>query len=514
MKKIKKDTFINLRYFCIIFIIVFGLIAFVACGGGGGDGGSPPQPQPLVTTCEDVSGTWHTEEVNDQRSCGEGIVTKNLEYTVTQSGCNITVDAGKYGIHSGTVNGNKIKYTGSYPEDGGGTTSINDNLTISNNSLTGSTTWTWREGNESCSGTTQITGTRDPITGVDKEAPSVPEDLTATAVSSSQINLSWNASTDNVGVTGYSIYRDGSGSPLKTVTGTSTTDTGLNPSTTYCYRVLAYDAAGNKSTLCAQECATSGIGPGDDNEAPSVPEGLTVTGVSSSQINLSWNASTDNVGVTGYSIYRDGTLVKNVTGTSTTDTGLRTYSTYCYRILAYDAANNPSALCAQECGATKQGGPTTLKIVNDLYSGVEGSIDWGDLNTAITIRVGPTQNSVISGNGSYELLQSLDSVSDVSKAYEITPGNQQTFDISEYSFTSEYYVFIELGWWDYFCSPPSYTSCYWTKHYSAVYNCDGSVESGNKWSTVHIIQPFYDPEEIDMSAFFPAKHWYGTAFCQ
>ena len=74
--------------------------------------------------------------------------------------------------------------------------------------------------------------------------PYTPAGVSATAISSSQINLSWDA-TDDVGLTGYNIYRDGS--LLKSVTSTSTSDTGLSPSTPYCYTVSAFDAAGNES---------------------------------------------------------------------------------------------------------------------------------------------------------------------------------------------------------------------------------------------------------------------------
>lgn len=89
----------------------------------------------------------------------------------------------------------------------------------------------------------------------DTTPPSVPTGLTATAVSTSQINISWNASTDNVGVVGYKVYRGGA--YLKAVATTLTSDTGLNPSTQYCYRVSAYDGAGNESAQGAQACATT-----------------------------------------------------------------------------------------------------------------------------------------------------------------------------------------------------------------------------------------------------------------
>jgi len=79
----------------------------------------------------------------------------------------------------------------------------------------------------------------------DTQAPSVPTTLSGTAVSSSQINLSWGASTDNIGVTGYRIYRGGI--QIGTSVTNSYSNTGLSPSTTYSYTVSAYDAAGNVS---------------------------------------------------------------------------------------------------------------------------------------------------------------------------------------------------------------------------------------------------------------------------
>jgi chitodextrinase len=90
----------------------------------------------------------------------------------------------------------------------------------------------------------------------DTTAPSTPTGLTATAVSSSQINLSWSASTDNVGVTGYRVYRNGT---LLTTLGnvTSYQNTGLSASTTYSYTVQAIDAAGNASGQSAPDSATT-----------------------------------------------------------------------------------------------------------------------------------------------------------------------------------------------------------------------------------------------------------------
>src|SRR2546422_277042 len=85
--------------------------------------------------------------------------------------------------------------------------------------------------------------------------PSVPTNLSTSAVSSSQINLSWTASTDNVGVAGYTIYRGGS--QIATTSLTSYSDTGLSPSTAYVYQVAAFDAAGNVSALSAAASAAT-----------------------------------------------------------------------------------------------------------------------------------------------------------------------------------------------------------------------------------------------------------------
>jgi chitodextrinase len=195
----------------------------------------------------------------------------------------------------------------------------------------------------------QIQADMNTPIGPDTQAPAAPATLTATAVSGSQINLSWAASTDNVGVTGYLIERQGGGVTSFTQIGTSTTttfnDTGLTAGTAYSYQVRATDAAGNKSGYSPVASATT---QSPDTQAPTAPATLTATAVSGSQINLSWAASSDNVGVTGYLIERQGGGVTSFTqiGTSTTttfnDTGLAAGTTYSYQVRATDAAGNKS----------------------------------------------------------------------------------------------------------------------------------------------------------------------------
>jgi len=178
----------------------------------------------------------------------------------------------------------------------------------------------------------------------DTTPPLAPTGTTASAVSSTQINLSWTASTDNVGVAGYRVYRNGT--QIATTTTKSYSNTGLAASTTYSYTVAAYDAAGNVSAKSPQvsvttRAATATTAP--DTQAPTVPVGLKAMVVSSSQINLSWTASTDNVGVAGYRIYRGGTQIATTTGATYSNTGLTASTTYTYTVAAYDAAGNVSA---------------------------------------------------------------------------------------------------------------------------------------------------------------------------
>ncbi len=108
--------------------------------------------------------------------------------------------------------------------------------------------------------------------------PSTPTNLTANAISSSQINLSWTASTDNVGVTGYRIYRcQGSGCTPTTQVATSPTNsyqnTGLAASTTYRYCVQAYDAAGNLSSYSSTVSVTT---QPQDTTPPASPTGFRI----------------------------------------------------------------------------------------------------------------------------------------------------------------------------------------------------------------------------------------------
>ena len=153
------------------------------------------------------------------------------------------------------------------------------------------------------------------------------------------------SSTDNIGVTGYRVYR--AGTLIATVGAvTSYQNTGLTAATLYTYTVTAIDAAGNASAQSIGTWATTQAVQSADTTAPSVPTGLTATVVSSTQINLSWQRSTDNVGVKGYYVYLNNGALTTTSGTSIQLTGLKPGTTYNYRVSAYDAVPNHSAWTA------------------------------------------------------------------------------------------------------------------------------------------------------------------------
>lgn len=176
--------------------------------------------------------------------------------------------------------------------------------------------------------------------------PTTPTNLVTNAVSPAQIDLSWNASTDDYSLVGYNVYRDGT--YFRSVSGTSDSDSGLYPDSTHCYTVSAYDAVGNESAQSNQACSTTP----PDVTPPSAPTNIVTVPVSTNQINLSWNAATDDGLLLGYKIYRNGTHLEDTTSTSFSDTGLNSNTQYCYNVSAYDAGGNESALSAQACTVT------------------------------------------------------------------------------------------------------------------------------------------------------------------
>ena len=223
-------------------------------------------------------------------------------------------------------------------------------------------------------------------TAVTLTPPSAPGTLTATAVSGSEVDLSWGASTGSV--SGYLIERCQGASctsftqiAAPTGTGTSYKDTSVSASTSYSYRVRATDTAGDLSPYSNTATAVTPAAT-----PPSQPGTLTATAASASEVDLSWGASTGSV--SGYLIERcQGASCTSFTqiaapagtGTSYKDTGLSAGTSYSYRVRATDTAGDLSpysnTATAVTPAATPPSQPGTLTAT--AVSGSEVDLSWG-----------------------------------------------------------------------------------------------------------------------------------------
>ena len=373
---------------------------------------------------------------------------------------------------------------------------------------------------------TEIGGTTE-----DTEAPTTPSSLVSSGITTSSVNLSWTASTDNVGVTGYDIYRNGSF--LASSSNTNYSVTGLSASSSYSFYVKAKDAAGNISgasntvnvttlsdviSYCTSQgnnssyewisnvaigtytnssgaanytdftsenisleagssvsvsltpgfsgstyneywkiwidynadgdfddsgelafdggslskttvtgnmnilstangstrmrvsmkyngaqtaCESFSYGevedytvtfgaPIPDTQAPTVPTGLASSNITSSSATISWNASTDNIGVTEYAFYQNGSLVGNTTSTSYSVSGLSSSTQYAFTVKAKDAAGNISASSSTLYVTT-----SSVQITYCTTKGNNVYYEWIDLVSIGSI------NNVTVANGGY-----------------------------------------------------------------------------------------------------------------
>ncbi|MCW1147982.1 reprolysin-like metallopeptidase [Flavobacterium lacisediminis] len=264
-------------------------------------------------------------------------------------------------------------------------------------------------------------------TTTDTTVPSTPT-LSASGTTQTSTNLSWTASTDNVGVTGYNVYRGTT--LLTTVTGTTYTATGLTASTAYSFTVRARDAAGNLSVTSNTVNVTTLAATTTDTTVPSTPT-LSASGTTQTSTNLSWTASTDNVGVTGYNVYRGTTLVTTVTGTTYTATGLTASTAYSFTVRARDAAGNLSAV-------SNTVNVTTLAATTVTYCASQG-------NSTADERIGRVQfgtiNNASTGNAGYENFTSISTniVRGTTNTITITPSWTSTV------YSEGYAVFIDYN---------------------------------------------------------------------
>jgi fibronectin type 3 domain-containing protein len=258
--------------------------------------------------------------------------------------------------------------------------------------------------------------------------PAAPSSLAATAVSSSQINLTWVDNSNNED--GFKIERKtGAGAFTQIATvGAGVTSypdtTGLSPSTQYTYQVRAYNVAGN-SAFSAPASATTGA-----PAPPTAPSDLAATAISSSQVNLTWLDNSNN---------EDGFKIERKTGvgafieifssaantTSYSDTSVAASTDYTYRVLAYNGSGGASPPSNEKAVTTPAG--ETLLLADDFNDSLFNTSNWG--------------NSVFSGAQDTGV-----AVAEANQRFEIGPLIQTTTtsryngitSASSYDFTAAY----------------------------------------------------------------------------
>ena len=197
----------------------------------------------------------------------------------------------------------------------------------------------------------------------DSGYPSIPANLVASVISSSQINLNWTASTDNLGITGYKVYRNNIF--ISTTVSNSFSDTGLSSATFYTYTVCAFDANGNVSNISNSVSATTlnynnynynynnygsygnynsynNYNNYNTTDLPSTPNNLRVY-LNNNRAILHWDKSFDTAGIRAYRIVRNGTILGESRDNNYVDSNIVDNSTYSYYVVAIDNNGNLSA---------------------------------------------------------------------------------------------------------------------------------------------------------------------------
>ncbi|MGY8910159.1 MAG: endonuclease, partial [Flavobacteriales bacterium] len=207
----------------------------------------------------------------------------------------------------------------------------------------------------------------------DDQAPTVPTNVALSNITTSSIDVSWTASTDNVAVTKYEVYVDGTLNGE--VSNTNYTITGLTPNTTYAVTVLAKDIASNKSENSAAINGTTIT----DTTAPTVPTNVTNSNISGTTIKVNWSASIDDTAVSSYNIYVNGTFNGSSTTNNYVVSGLTVSTTYSITISAKDASNNESTQSTAVNATTTDG----AALANELF--FSEYVEGGNYRKAIEI---------------------------------------------------------------------------------------------------------------------------------
>ncbi len=253
---------------------------------------------------------------------------------------------------------------------------------------------------------------------VDSTAPTAPTTLSAVSATSS-VALTWGASSDLVGVTNYLVYRDGL--PLATLgsTARSYTDNALVTNTLHRYQVTARDAAGNESGKSNEVARTLA-----DTTVPVAP--VLSGSLSGFTARLTWTGATDNVGVTGYTVYRGGVAIATTTAPAYTDPTPPLARASSYTVRARDAAGNVSAASntvsvSVPADRTAPSAPSGLRVTVGAVGTRRIVVSWN----ASTDNVGVTNYYLFRGNAKYRLLGKVTTFTDTG----LTAGVRYTYKV-------------------------------------------------------------------------------------
>jgi glucosylceramidase len=182
-------------------------------------------------------------------------------------------------------------------------------------------------------------------------------------------------------------------------------------------------------TLPAKAVATFTWTPGSgggDTTPPSTPTNLAASGTTASSTTLTWGASTDNVGVSGYQVLRNGTQIATTGGTSYTDTGLSASTTYSYTVKAYDAAGNVSAAS------------NTATVTTSAGSGGGGTLNPATWYTVANTNSGKCVDATNGGTGNGTPLQQWDcAAGNTNQQWQFQPTDSGFYKVVSRNATTE-----------------------------------------------------------------------------
>ncbi len=311
---------------------------------------SKPEPPP-------PSPSGDTTPPSQPSSLSLSSSTQNVA-TLTWAASSDNVGIAGYGVYRNNVLVSTVSQPGASVS--GLTCSTSDTFAVDAYDAAGN-----RSTRASVTGTTAACSTPPPPPAGDTTPPSQPTSLVVSSSTRTSVTLGWAPSSDNVGVTGYGVYRNNA--LVATASQPNATVSNLVCGSAYAFEVDAYDAAANRSSKVSVTGTTAAC---PDTQPPSAPSNVAATSRTSTSIALSWSASSDNVGVVGYGLYRGGALVGTAGSTSGIFAGLTCNTNYTLAVDAYDAAGNRSSkttvmVATTACpDTTPPSAPTGLSVSN------------------------------------------------------------------------------------------------------------------------------------------------------